>query len=188
MNVTHINFAEAKAVHGRLIEALGTENNPGQWLVFVKLVKELLPFVGRGRPTKSEIENSVIGQYGFSGWGKMVQAPVEDGGFNIPLNTWNKWSQADEFICQYPYLESMNLSQSGVKALKDRFKNVEFPKSVEELEVAEVELKKQKASDEAEKVSSLKSRVLELEQQLVAANAKLDVFAEQNKKSEEQDN
>ena len=61
---------------------------------------------------------------------------------------------------------------------------MEFPASIEELKLAEIELEKQKADNEAEKVSSLKARVIELEQQAVAANAKLEVFESQKRDSE----
>lgn len=171
---------EAQQIHSELTKALGSQGNQKQWLEFTRTVKRSLPFVGRGRPTKMEIENSVIGQYGFSGWQAMVASPLEDGGFNIPVNTWNKWSQASDFLERYPYLESLNLSQSDVARLQKEFKDVEFPQSIEELEKAQAEIKARKEQEEAEKVSNLKNRVSELEQQLVAASAKLEVLEKQS--------
>ncbi|NDV93096.1 hypothetical protein GTH32_18160 [Alteromonas sp. 345S023] len=170
---------EAQQIHAELTKALGSQGNQRQWLEFTRTVKRLLPFVGRGRPTKMEIENSVIGQYGFSGWQAMVASSLEDGGFNTPVNTWNKWSQASDFLERYPYLESLNLSQSDVAKLQKEFKGVEFPQSIEELEQAQAEIKARQEQEEAEKVSNLKLRISELEQQLIAANAKIEVMESQ---------
>jgi len=186
MTVTHINKVEADKVYEELLEALGTEHNKGQWFEFVKAVKHWLPFVGKGRPTGDQINNSVIGQKGFTGWQVMVAAPLADGGFNTPVDTWNKWSQAAEVVFANPYLEKLKLSQPAVLKLRTKFKGMDFPGNKEDLEKAEEQHKLNDAKAKADNIKELKDRILELEQEIIAANAKLGVFESQHNDNKDQ--
>ena len=173
----------------KLLTALGSENEPGQWFVFVKTVKEILPFVSVGRPSYELVEPSVIGRKGFASWKVMVAAPKEDGGFNTPYNTWKKWSEAAEFIFKHPYLEQLRLKQGGIKRLRDKFNaaDIEFPTSIDELEDAERQHAEYLAQSKAIDIKALKDNIVALEQQLLAANAKVQVFENQtNDASEKQ--
>ena len=53
----------AREAHDALVAALGTENNPSQWMLFMEAVTAHLPVVlSRGRPSAAAIKHCVIGQ------------------------------------------------------------------------------------------------------------------------------
>lgn len=180
MVLTHIHSTTAKQAHQELLTALGSENNPSQWLVFMNTAKAHLPFLFEsGRPTKQQIENSIIGQLGFSSWAEMIEADQDKQGLSWSVNSWKQWSKAYKVVNEYSYLSEMNITASAVMKLKATFKD-DFPTTVENLEQAQLETKARKEREEAEKVSNLKLRVSELEQQLIAANAKIEVLEKQS--------
>ena len=176
MELTHIHSNSAKQAHTELLQALGSENNPAQWIDFMRTVFKYFPFLMRdsGAPTNQQIENSAIGQLGFKSWSAMIKAPREEGGLNWSWNNWKQWKKAFKVVNQHEYLCDMNITASAVMRLASDFKDVEFPTSLEELEQAKSAIAQKKKVDEAEKVSSLKARVQELEQKLIAANAKIE--------------
>lgn len=180
MVLTHIHSATAQKAHQELLTALGSENNPSQWLVFMNTAKQHLPFLFEsGRPTKAQIENSIIGQLGFSSWAEMIEADQDKQGLSWSVNSWKQWSKAFKQVSAYPYLADMDITASAVMKLKAMFKD-DFPTTAESLEQAKLETKARKEQEEAERVSNLKARVSELEQQLIAANAKIEVLEKQH--------
>ena len=95
MVLTHIHSTTAKQAHQELLTALCSENNPSQWLVFMNTAKTHLPFLFEsGRPTKQQIENSIIGQLGFSSWSEMIEANQDKQGLSWSVNSWKQWSKA----------------------------------------------------------------------------------------------
>ncbi|MFT6691248.1 MAG: hypothetical protein ACJAXH_001773 [Colwellia sp.] len=186
MSITHINESTSKTVHKELLVALGSENNPQQWLEFMSVMRKHLPFlIGGTKPTKAHYEGSIIGALGFKSWADMVSSPVEDSGLNWSINTWNKWSQAYNVVLANPYLKDTELTYVQILKLKTTFKD-DFPTGIESLEKAQSDLKEQKLKDKADNVTELKATVLDLERQLIAANAKLKVFESQQNDSKEQ--
>ena len=177
MVLTHIHSTAAQQAHTELLEALGSENNPAQWIEFMRTAHKHLPFLFEsGRPTKTQIENSIIGQLGFSSWAEMIE---DKQGLSWSVNSWKQWSKAFKHVNKFPYLAEMDITASAVMKLQSTFRD-DFPTSVEALEKAKAETKARKEQEEAEKVSNLKARVSELEQQLVAANAKLEIHEKQH--------
>ena len=186
MSVTHINESTSKAVHKELLIALGSENNPQQWLEFMSVMRSHLPFlVGGTKPTKAQYESSIIGSLGFKSWVEMVQSPIEESGLSWSINTWNKWSQAYNVVLTNPYLKDTELTYVQILKLKAEFKD-NFPASMELLEKAQSDLKERKLKDKADNIAELKDRIIELEQQLIASNAKVEVFESQQNESKEQ--
>jgi hypothetical protein len=186
MSITHINESTSRAVLKELLVALGSENNPQQWLEFMSVMRSHLPFlIGGTKPTKAQYEGSIIGALGFKSWAEMVSSPVEDSGLNWSINTWNKWSQAYNVVISNPYLKDTELTYVQILKLKTTFKD-DFPVDIESLEKAQSDLKEQKLKDKADNVQKLKDRILELEQQLVAANSKVEVFVSQQNDNKEQ--
>ena len=180
MVLTHIHTATAQKAHQELLTALGSENNPSQWLVFMNTAKQHLPFLFEsGRPTKAQIENSIIGRLGFSSWAEMIEADQDKQGLSWSVNSWKQWSKAFKQVSAYPYLAEMDITASAVMKLKSMFRD-DFPTTAESLEQAQLETKARREKEEAEKVSNLKARVSELEQKLVAASAKIEVLEKQS--------
>ena len=177
MKVSHIHSTSAQQGYNELLTALGSENNPSQWLVFMNTAKQHLPFLFEsGRPTRQQIEISIIGQLGFASWSEMIETDQDKQGLSWSVNSWKQWSKAYKVVLQHSYLTEMNLTASAVMTLQSLFKDIDFPANAEELEQAKAAIAEKKKSDEAEKVSSLKARVLELEKELIAANAKIEVL------------
>jgi hypothetical protein len=179
MSFTHIHSNTAKQAHAELLEALGSENNPSQWVEFMRTAHRHLPFLFEpGRPTKQQIENSAIGQLGFSSWAEMIEAERDKGGLDWSLNSWKLWSKSFKVINQYEYLAKMNITASAVMKLASDFRNAEFPSSKDELELARAAIAEKKKADETEKVSNLKARVIDLEKQLIAERTRVDGLRE----------
>lgn len=127
--------ANAKSAQAELLEALGTENNPAQWLVFMTAVTKLLPQILKaGRPSAEEINSSIIGQLQFKSWQEMLEAPVIDGGLGWNISAWKAWRRAWTTVQAHPWLLDAALTSSEVNTLALECKNSSFPKNLEEYE------------------------------------------------------
>lgn len=167
MTALSIHLKKATKAHEELLLSLGTENNPSQWIVFMNTVKEHLPFLFEsGRPTKTQIENSIIGYLGFSSWSKMIAAPTESGGLAWNVNSWKLWSKAFKHVNEYPYLANMDLTANAVMTLKTMFKE-EFPESLEELEQAKQDLEDSKAQNQTKTIKDLNEQVKQLQSEVL---------------------
>lgn len=134
-NLSLLIPAKAKNAHAELIEALGTENNPAQWLLFMQAVTKLLPeILKKGRPTAEAINKSVIGQLGFSSWQAMLEAPVSAGGLGWNVSAWRAWRRAWGVVQANQWLLEAGLTSSEVNTLATEQKGENFPKSLEEFE------------------------------------------------------
>ena len=181
MEISHIHGTSAQHGYNELLNALGTENNSSQWLIFMNAAQQHLPFLLEpGRPTKQQIENSMIGQLGFKSWSEMVEASQNNQGLNWSINSWKQWSKAFKVVSQYSYLTEMDLTASSVMTLQSMFKDVDFPSDAENLKLSKAALEENKKKDEADKVANLKQLVVEVEKQLAAANAKVEMLFSSN--------
>ena len=133
-NLSLLIPAKAKTAHAELIQALGTENNPAQWLTFMQAVTKLMPeILKKGRPTAEAINKSVIGQLGFSSWQAMIEAPVSAGGLGWNVSAWRAWRRAWGVVQAYPWLLEAGLSSSEVNTLAIEQKE-DFPQNLEAFE------------------------------------------------------
>lgn len=179
MTLLHIHNKQAQSVHSELIRALGTENKPAQWLIFMEAAKKHLPFLFEaGRPTMDQIEHSVIGQLGFKSWGEMVEASEESNGLGWSINSWKMWSKAYKVVVANPFLSEKNITASAVMKLKSTFKD-SFPQNADELERLQVEKLEQKKLDESQKVEKLQAKIAALELDLSAYQGKNEVLVQQ---------
>ena len=64
--------------------------------------------------------------------------------------------------------------------LQSMFKDVDFPSDAENLKLSKAALEENKKKDEADKVANLKQLVVEVEKQLAAANAKVEMLFSSN--------
>ena len=132
-NVTSLIPASAELALSELIAALGTENNPAQWMVFMQAVTKHLPDVlSSGRPTKEAIQRCAIGQLGFNSWAEMIESP---NGLNWNISGWKAYRRSWSIVENNNWLLNENYSCSELNQLSINFKkaNLEFPKSPEEL-------------------------------------------------------
>lgn len=195
-HVTHIRSDEARRVHAALVDALGSETNPAQWMHFMRTVRDQLPAVlSRGRPTKAAIESSPIGALGFNTWREMCEAPVEERGLGLPWSQWRQWSRAWSVVQQHPSLESAPLTAAEVNRIASEAKaaNEPMPTNTAAIEAFQERQSERKKAAKEQTQAALKERLEALEGELIASqeaqarsNGALDELRRQLTQVEEQ--
>lgn len=174
--VTHIRSDEARRVHAALVDALGTETNPAQWMTFMRTVREHLPDVlSKGRPSKSAIEASPIGALGFSSWRAMCEAPLEDGGLGLSWSTWRQWSRAWAVVLRCHRLQHAPLTAAEVNRIAAEAKAAgeRMPHDMAAIEAFQERQAERKAAARAETQTAMKEKVEALEADLTATREEL---------------
>lgn len=178
--ITNIHKAEAQKKQQELVEALGTENKPNQWMVFMETVEKHLPLMmNAGRPTKDEIDNCIIGQLGFTSWREMIESPTSEGGLDWSYNSWKAWLKAWNVVKEATYLRNEQLTASAVNKLKKELGDV--PDNEDSYQEAVLALQKEKEEEAANAVPALKQRVKELEHELIIKGAENDALENLNR-------
>lgn len=161
----------AREAHDALVAALGTENNPSQWMLFMKAVTTHLPDVlSSGRPSAADIRNSVIGLYGFKSWRQMIEADIGDGGFGWNYSTWKAWRRAWSVVDAMPWLRDERVTYSEVIQLSLKIKKANLeqpPQNMAEAQAIAKEIKANSASIDVRE-SNLNSDSSRLEYDRVA--------------------
>lgn len=131
------------------------------WLLFMKRVKEELPFLYEsGRPRQEVISKSVIGRSGCRSWSAYITNWLEwnDSG-------WLAWRRAYNVVQKYPYLEKINAKPSLIN-LRSRTEDT-FPPDAESwnaLSKALYEKKHESRLDKLEKrIATLEAALKRLE-------------------------
>lgn len=169
MIVTHINSVSARDGYNELLSALGTENVPDQWMQFMEAVEKHLPVMsGSGRPTKQDIERSLIGQLGFASWVDLVETPVTQGGLGWSINTWKLWVKAWKQVKSHFYLRQSGYTASMIMKLSGQFDP--FPVDAAALATAIAENKAATKTGNEQKLADQQGRIVELEQKLLEAD------------------
>lgn len=164
---------EAQEARAELLEALGTENNPAQWMQFMETVTKRLPDVlSSGRPSAEAIKHSVIGQLGFSSWRAMIEAPTAEGGLAWNWSAWVAWRRAWKIVQTWPYLRDLPLTAAQVNRVHQASKDSSegFPANASTLEAWESQQKEQRKERHTVSVETLKAQVQGLETKLKNAN------------------
>lgn len=105
----------AREARSALVDALGTENNPAQWMIFMDAVTTHLPdILSSGRPSSAAISRCLIGQHGFNSWKEMIEASNSDNGLGWNFSAWKAWRRAWTVIQEYPWLRNESLTSSEV--------------------------------------------------------------------------
>lgn len=172
----------AREAHAELLAALGTENNPSQWMAFMDAVTKLLPDVlSSGRPSKEAIQRCAIGQLGFTSWQAMIEAPTDAGGLGWNFAGWKAWRRAWTVVQAYPWLRQEAMTSSEVNTLAQDCKRdgMQFPGSAGELEAIRKGRKDAQEARRAESVQGLTKRAEAAEIAAQEATAALNVATEQ---------
>jgi hypothetical protein len=157
---------EAQEARAELLEALGTENNPAQWMAFMEAVTKRLPDVlSTGRPSIEAIKRSVIGQLGFTSWKTMIEAPAADGGLSWNWSAWVAWRRAWKIIQTWPYLQELPLTAAQINRVHQASKNGPegFPVNAKALEDWEENQRLERQEQRTVSIENLKNRIQELE-------------------------
>ena len=174
----------ARTAHTELVAALGTENRPDQWMVFMEAVTRLLPDVlSSGRPTSEAIDRSAIGQLGFKSWTAMVEAPLEAGGLAWNVSAWKAWRRAWSTVQAYPWLRDSGLTSSEVNTLTQECKDTDFPASLEAYEGLKKGRKEAAEKRRMETVAALKLKTEEAEKRVIQAQATIAALEAQLEKA-----
>lgn len=173
--VTHIKHDSAARIRDVLVNALGTENVPHQWQIFMRAVRRQLPFLSRGRPSQKEVNESVIGVLGFKSWRAMCEAPVENGGLGLNWSKWRQWSRAFAIVENHPGLHDAPLTAAEINRLYSEAQaaSESMPADMAAIEAFQERQAEHKKSARAEAQTELKRRVEELENSLSATRKAL---------------
>lgn len=160
---------ELRERHQRLVTALGSEANPGQWMEFMKELQRQIPHVmnAQGKPSKEQIDESMIGQLGFSSWSEMIKAKRESNGLGWSVGGWNGFRRAWNIVQDFPYLRELPIKAGWLNSVYAELKRTEtpFPATAEAYQ-ALLESRKQAQIDTREATTTeLKERVNEAERQ-----------------------
>ncbi len=176
--------ASARSAHAELLSALGTENNPAQWMTFMDAVTKLLPDVlSSGRPSKETIQRCAIGQLGFSSWQAMIEGPTDAGGLGWNLSAWKAWRRAWTVVQANPWLrdESMTSSEINSLALDLSRDGIKFPGEAGELESIRKARKEAQEQHRTNSVTALTESLRAAETAAGEARAQIVVLNEMSK-------
>jgi len=174
--VTLLIPESAKKAKAELIEALGTENNPAQWMVFMEAVTKHLPeILSTGRPTKEAMQKSIIGQLGFSSWSEFIEAKD---GLNWNISGWKAFRRAWSVVEKYNWLKNEKFTSSEVNQLYLKYKDL-FPKTKEEyINLGEIE-KANKAEKASKNIADLELKINETNKLFIQEQGKNQILSAQ---------
>lgn len=141
-----------------LREALGAES-AGKWLEFMDRIESSLPFLlgSAGRPTKEQIDSSVIGRAGFDSWTQMVEYSPAYGGLGWSIDSWKAWKRAYSVVQEHEYLRSLGMTASEINTTARTCKP--FPPSEIELRAFQEGRKKDLQENRGNSIAALQSQV-----------------------------
>ncbi len=182
----------ARAAHTELVSALGTENNPRQWMLFMQAVTRLLPDVlSSGRPSRETINRSPIGQLGFASWQEMIEAPATANGLSWNFSAWKAWRRAWSTVEKHPWLmytaHGYTSSEVNTMAIEAKRDGIEFPATASDLDERLTGRQAAKDARRAESVQGLTQRAEAAETALAEANGRLQTITVQVQLSAERE-
>lgn len=193
MNVTKLLPENLKAAHNEILAALGSENNPSQWMEFCEVIDRHIPELKtQGRLSNQNIKSSLIGKLGFSSFKDYIESPIERGGLGWSSGGWNAYRRAWKIVEEYPYLRDMSIKSGWLNAFSHKLKKaeIEFPETLEEYNKIQDSFAEERASnkdakldDQAKLINQLEDTQLEFKfklaettEKLSNANAKIELF------------
>ncbi len=160
----------------KLIELLGSESS-SKWIDFMDYIHDhLAQILRRGKPKKSDIENSIIGKAGFSSWSEMVEAPTLGGGLGWNVASFDSWKRAYNLVLEFEYLRNLELSASAINTIYRETKP-DFPKSETDFK----SFQEQRAALQEEKQQHSLKDAQNRTQELTEQNKRLNQDQEHNK-------
>lgn len=171
-SISHIHQEAAQRIRSDLLNALGTENVPNQWMHFMATVRQHLPEVlSRGRPTKQAIDASVVGALGFTSWRALLEAPTDAGGLGLTWSTWRQWSRAWAIVQKHPSLENAPLTAAEINRLHSeaRASDRAMPGDMAAVEAFEAQQAERKKAAQEKTQAAMRERIEAIEAQLTAS-------------------
>lgn len=174
--------SNAQDVRQELVAALGTENQPVQWMTFMDTVTRLLPdILSPGRPSTEAIKCSPIGQLGFKSWQAMIEAPADSGGLAWNFSAWKAWRRAWAVVQAHPWLRDQALTSSEINTLANDLKRraKPFPGSPAELQQLEQEKLATAEQKRAETLTAAQEALAEARKALAETEGRLAALSDQ---------
>ena len=161
-----------------LRDLLGTESG-NAWIEFMDHISETLsPVLKQGKPSKEVIENSIVGEHGFSSWKQMIEAPVSEGGLGWNVSAWESWKRAYKVVQDYPYLRDIEFGSSKINTIHRETKP-SFPASLEALNEYLAEREAAQLERQQNSLKEAQNRSNELQAQLSESNNKCESLQKQ---------
>lgn len=158
-----------------LKELLGAESG-SSWVAFMDYVgTELAQVLRRGKPRKQDIEESIIGNAGFTSWSEMIETPTAQGGLGWNLAAWDSWKRAYSVVQQYPYLRDLELTASAINTAQRETKP-DFPATLEAWNDHQGQREQLQVERQQNSLADAKKMVGQLETQLAEALNNLGQF------------
>ena len=193
MNVTKLLPENTKAAHNEILAALGSENNPSQWMTFCEVIDQHIPELKtKGRLSNKDVNSSLIGKLGFSSFKEYLETPTDKGGLGWSSGGWNAYRRAWNIVEEYPYLRELDIKSGWLNAFANKLRkaDIEFPATLEEYNSIQDSIAEERASnkdakldDQAKLITQLEDTQLEFkfklataQEQLSNANAKIEMF------------
>jgi hypothetical protein len=137
---------------------LGAESK-GQWLEFMDYIESRLSFLlgSAGRPTKEQIDSSIIGHAGFESWTNMVEYSSVYGGLGWSVDSWKSWKKAYRVVQEHEYLRTLGMTGSEINTIARTCKP--FPSSEIELRAFQEGRKKDLDEKRGNSITGLQSQI-----------------------------
>jgi hypothetical protein len=168
-NISQLTPQSAQVAHKELLESLGSENNPQQWMIFMDAIDKHIPEMSsKGRLSAQTIERSLIGQLGFKSWKDYVESPLKNGGLNWSIGGWNSFRRAWTLVKEYPFLRQQEIKAGWLNALANELKkdDIEFPKTARELEEIQNKKSEKKAENKNSQLNDANEKIAELQSKI----------------------
>lgn len=181
MNVSQLVSPADKQAHKEILAALGSENNPRQWMIFMQAVDKHIPEMQtQGRLSADTIKHSLIGKLGFNSWKEYIESSTENGGLGWSIGGWNSFRRAWTIVKEHDYLLEMDVKAGWVNsfAAKLSAKDQAFPSSQAELEEIQQRLDVDRAQGKATELEKLREKALKSEGLESACQLQLEKIAD----------
>lgn len=171
-DVNNVSSVDFRIVNNQRLELLKLlDNASAGWVEFMDSIGRYLgPVVSAaGKPKKADLEKTLVGALGFSGWREMIEAPREENGLGWKFGTYQQWRKAYSVLNQVSGLRQEQLTPAEILRFAEIVKKANDGKlpldSVQWADLLlEAEVKKE--VDKAEQVQTLKNELTELRAEL----------------------
>jgi hypothetical protein len=177
--------------HSAILESMvGLDTPKNQWMSFMTAIDMYVPSLSKnvsGAPSADEFKDSLAQELGFKSNREMLFGSKEVNGLGQKEGSWKAMKSAWSVVRQYPYLLKMELTVNAVNSLSENFAFLDvMPTSVDEHKQAEKSKRELSKKANVDNVDHWQEKYKEIEQQLIAANAKLEVFESQKNDNKDQ--
>lgn len=162
---------------------LGVESSD-KWIELMDYIYVVLSDVLTvGKPTKSSIENSIIGENGFKSWKEMFTTAQNKGGFGGNYSSYEAWKRAYSIVLKFEYLRDLELTASQINTI-NRETKPNFPTNSDEFKAILSARGDKQRQMQQNSLKDAQNKNYELEVRITEQNLKLDALRLVHEKNE----